>query len=141
MSIEFRYNPDVKLVVFIHEGRVADEEFLSSYQAFFKEPKFDRYCNYLVDLRKADSTSRNPKVLLELSEFVQRNFGKTSEKINIAVVAPQADSYNLAVMYEIFSSTMSWHFNIFYEILSALDWLGIPLHLADSLGLDRPLSS
>ena len=141
MPIEFRYNSDVKMVAFIHEGQVTDEEFLSTYQAFFKDPKFDLYCNYLVDLRNADSTSRNPKVLLELAEFVQGNFDKTSAKINIAVVAPQADSYNLAVMYEIFSSTMSWHFNIFYEILSALDWLGIPLNLADSLEPYHPLSS
>ncbi len=141
MPISFRYNSELKLVIFIHEGRVTDEKFTSSYQAFFKDPKFDQYCNYLVDLRMADSTSRNPKVLLELAEFVQRNFGNTSVEINIAVVAPQAVSYNLALMYEIFSSTVSWRFNIFHEILPALDWLGVPSNLADSLELDHSLSS
>lgn len=133
MPIFFRYIPEKSLVIFTHEGHVTDEEFSAAYQTFFKDPRFDQFSNYLVDLRRVDSTSRSPEALFELARFILKNFGNNSIKLNIAVVAPKNISFNLARMYEVFSSSVPWHFKVFQEMSAALSWLDIPENTVDGI--------
>ena len=133
MPIIFRYIPEMKLVTFVHEGHVTDEEFASSYQAFFEDPRFDRFCKYLVDLRRGDSTSRSPEALLNLARFILQKYGDNPIEINIAVVAPQNLSFDLARTYEVFSCAVPWHFQVFREMSQALEWLDIPETIIDTM--------
>jgi hypothetical protein len=133
MPIIFRYVPDLKLVVFVHEGQVADEEFSSSYQSFFDRPGLDRFCNYLVDLRHADSAPRSSEALRRLARYILEKHGNSPVEINIAVVAPQNVSFGLARMFEVFSCGVPWRFNVFRETKPALEWLDIPESIIDQM--------
>ena len=126
MPISCHYKPELKMVVFVHKGHVADEEFLSFYKAFFKDAKFENYCKYLVDLRQADSTHRKTEALFNLAAFLKKNYQDLSIEICIAVVAPQDLSFDLARTYEVISSTLPWQFQVFEKMILALDWLGVP---------------
>lgn len=125
MPISCRYKPEAKMVIFVHEGFVTDDEFLSFYRTFFEDPKFEAYGNYLVDLRLADSTSRKPEALLHLAAFLKQNYEDHSMELNIAVVAPQDLSFDLARAYEVYSCALPWHFQVFNNLAPALDWLGV----------------
>lgn len=133
MPISCRYKPEMKLVIFAHEGHVTDEEFLSFYRIYFEDPKFEDYCNYLVDLRLADSTSRKPEALLHLAAFLKQNYEDHSVEINIAVVAPQDLSFDLARAYEVYSCALPWHFQVFDKMMPALNWLGVTESIAGDI--------
>ena len=131
MAISYRVFPEIKMVIFVHEGHVPDEEFLSFYRTFHADPKFLEYGKYLVDLRRADSASRSPQALLDLAGWLRQHYENPATEMNIAVVAPKSRSFNLARLYEVFSCAFPWHFEVFGEMVPALHWLDVPQDLVE----------
>ena len=136
MPIRCYFKPEEKLVVFIHLGVISDDEFLSSYKAFHQDPRFEKSFNLLVDLRHAESSTRSPSALREISDFRHQWFPQTAVRPKIAVIAPKDLSFGLARMYESYSDTDPAKFVVFRAVDAALAWLGLPESLIDDLDQD-----
>lgn len=137
MPITSLFKPEKRLIMSIHIGSVSDEEFLSFYERLFKDPRFDRSYNHLVDLRQTESNARSSEVLREFAEFAQKQYENTAASPKIAVVAPNDVSFGLARMYELFSGTIPWDFVVFRSMDAALAWLGLPGDLMDGFSKAR----
>lgn len=131
MPITCDIKPDAKLVIFAHVGVVPDDEFLSSYRRFLKDPRFNKSFNLLVDLRRTNSSSRSSIALCTLAEFMQEVFTNNTTPPKIAVVAPKDLSFVMAHLYEVFSDSVLWDFTIFRALDAALAWLGAPENLME----------
>ena len=126
MSIESYVRPEGNVAIFVHTGRVADDEFLTCYKSFFEGDAFKPPMNILVDLRETNSSSRSPEALLRFAEFVRAKPADSTASIKVAVVAPKDLSFGLARMYEILSDSVHWNFVVFRAMDAALAWLGLP---------------
>ena len=136
MPIRCYFKPEEKLVIFIHLGVISDDEFVSSYKSFHQDPRFNRSFNLLVDLRHAESSSRSPEALREISEFRRKWFIKTAVRPKVAVIAPKDLSFGLARIYESYSDTGDDDFVVFRAADAALAWLGVSANLIDDLEKD-----
>ena len=135
MPIESQVIPEHDLAVFMHIGRVPDDEFLSFYRDFFEGAAFKPPMNILVDLRETSSSSRSAEALLSFSGLMESKLSDITESTRVAVVAPKDRSFGLARMYKILSSSINWNFVVFRAMDAALAWLGIPEDLA--IGQDQ----
>jgi hypothetical protein len=126
MAIESHVIPEHNLAVFVHTGRVPDDEFLAFYNSFFTGDAFKPPMNILVDLRETSSSSRSPEALLRFSESAEKILSGITEGTKVAVVAPKDRTFGLARMYEILSDSVHWHFVVFRAMDAALAWLGLP---------------
>lgn len=133
MPITYQLKPDERLVILTHVGAVSDDEFLSFYKALYKDTRFDKSFNLLVDLRQAESSVRSTAVLREFSQFVQQQFVNTTTRTKVAVVASEDISFGLARMYEVLSDAVPWEFVVFRTAKAALAWLGLSENLMDDL--------
>ena len=136
MPITYYYRPDQKLIIFIHAGVVPDEEFLSFYRDFYKDPRLDKTFNRLVDLRQAKSSVRSSVVLKKFAAFVGTHTPLSATKPKVAVIAPTNISFGLARMYEGYSGFVPEDFTVFRAVDAALDWLRAPEDLMDNLNDD-----
>ena len=135
MPIESQVIPEHDLAVFMHIGRVPDDEFLSFYRDFFEGAAFKPPMNILVDLRETSSSSRSVEALLSFSGLMESKLSDITESTKVAVVAPKDRWFGLARMYKILSSSINWNFVVFRAMDAALAWLGIPEDLA--IGQDQ----
>jgi hypothetical protein len=126
MTIESYVRPEGNVAIFVHIGRVPDEEFLAFYKSFFESDRFKPPMNILVDLRETNSSSRTPEALLYFAEFMQAKPAAITASTKVAVVAPKDLSFGLARMYEILSHSVQWNFVVFRAMDAALAWLGLP---------------
>ena len=126
MTIESHVRPEHNLVIFVHTGRVPDDEFLTFYKSFFESDTFKPPMNLLVDLRETNSSSRSPEVLLRFAESVEAKLADITANTKVAVVAPKDLSFGLARMYEILSDSVHWDFVVFRAMDAATAWLGLP---------------
>lgn len=133
MPITYHLKPDERLVILVHTGIVTDDEFMSFYKALFEGTQFDESFNLLVDLRQAESSVRSAATLDEFANFIRRQYGSTTERPKVAVVAPEDISFGLARMYEVFSGDVSWEFEVFRTADTALAWLGLPESMMNDL--------
>ncbi len=132
MTIESHVRPEYKLVVFVHTGRVPDDEFLAFYKAFFESDTFKPPMNMLVDLRETHSSSRSPEALLRFAESVEEKLTGITVSTKVAVVATKDLSFSLARMYEVLADSVHWNFVVFRAMDAALAWLGLPEDLNNS---------
>jgi hypothetical protein len=130
MTVESYVKPDHNLAVFVHTGRVPDDEFLAFYKSFFEGDAFKPPMNLLVDLRETNSSSRTPGALLNFAQFAEAKLTDIEGSMKVAVVAPKDLSFGLARMYEILSDSVHWNFVVFRAMDAALAWLGLPEDLA-----------
>ena len=126
MTIESHVRPEYKLAIFVHTGRVPDDEFLAFYKAFFESDTFKPPMNILVDLRETHSSSRSPDALLRFAESVEEKLADITASTKVAVVAPKDLSFGLARMYEVLADSVHWNFVVFRAMDAALAWLGLP---------------
>lgn len=131
MPITYRLKPNEKLVIFVHVGVLADDEFLSFYKTFHEEVHLDSPFNYLVDLRRAISSVRSPEVLREFASFMLTQSPKAAVPPKVAVIAPADVSFGLARMYEAYSDLVPSEFIVFRAADAALAWLGVSEDLLD----------
>jgi hypothetical protein len=129
MPITCHRKQDEKLAIFVHQGLVPDDEFLSFYEAFYKDPQFDKSHNLLVDLRHAESAARSPAALKTFASVARANTPVISPRPKIAVVAPADVSFGLARMYGAFSDQVPTDFTVFKDMDAALAWLGVKADL------------
>jgi hypothetical protein len=121
------------LAIFVHVGVVPDQEFLSSYRAFYEDPRFEKSAKVLVDLRRTDSSVRSSEALRSLAEFMGRQPAVSAARPRVAVIASEDLSFGLARMYQVFSDTVSWDFAVFRAPDAALAWLRVPQSLMEDL--------
>jgi len=133
MPITYHFMPDQKLVITVHVGTIPDDEFMNSYISLYKDARFDREFNQLVDLRQTDSSARDPETLQSFATFVQEQFRNSTATPKVAVIAPSDLSFGLARMYEAFSNIIPWDFVVFRSVDAALAWLGLPDNLTDDI--------
>ena len=126
MPIESHVRPEHNLAVFVHIGRVPDEEFLAFYKSFFENGTFKPPMNILVDLRETNSSSRSPEALLGFAESIQMKLAEITADTKVAVVSPKDRSFGLARMYEILAGSVKWTFVVFRAMDAAYAWLGLP---------------
>ncbi len=126
MPIESYVRPDHNLAIFVHTGRVPDDEFLTFYKSFFESDTFKPPVNILVDLRETSSSSRSPEALLSFAESVEAKLADITASTKVAVVAPKDLSFGLARMYDVLSGSVQWNFVVFRAMDAALAWLGLP---------------
>jgi hypothetical protein len=126
MPIESYIKPEHDLVVFVHTGRVPDDEFLAYYKSFFGNEGFSPPGKILVDLRETSSSSRSHDAILDSAKIAEKSFGGNDPVTKVAVVAPQDLSFGLARLYEILADSAKWDFVVFRAIDTALAWLGLP---------------
>ena len=126
MPIESHVRPENNLVIFVHTGRVPDDEFLTFYKSFFESDTFKPPINILVDLRETNSSSRSPEALLGFAESIQTKLAAITASTKVAVVAPKDRSFGLARMYEILAGSVQWNFVVFRAMDAAFAWLGLP---------------
>lgn len=131
MPITYQLKHDARLVIFTHLGAVSDDEFLSFYKSFYKETPFEKSFNVLIDLRRTECASRSSSAIQESVDFMRRQFVNIGSRPKVAVVAPGDLSFGLARMYEAFSDTAPWKFEVFRSADAALDWLGVAEDLMD----------
>lgn len=136
MPITYRLKPDEKLVILVHRGIVADDEFLSFYSTLYEDTRFDKSFNLLVDLRRTESASRSSDALSEFAEFIRNQFSGAAVRPKVAVVAPRDISFGLARMYEAISSDIPVEFTVFRSIEAAISWLDLSENPMDDLELD-----
>jgi hypothetical protein len=117
-----------------HAGAIPDDVFFAFYKSLFENDQYDRSMNVLVDLREADSRHRNPEFLMHFADFMREEFVGIRACPKVAVVAPHDLSFGLARMYETFANSMSWDFNAFRAMDTALAWLGLPENLMNGPG-------
>ena len=133
MPIMCHFKSDARLIIFVHVGVVSDDEFLSSYKAFYKDARFDKSFNQLVDLRRAESSARSRAALQQVADFVREQFTGAETGAKVAVLAPRDLSYGLARMYKAFSAAAPLDFSVFRSVDDALPWLGVPEDVLDDL--------
>ena len=133
MPITYHLKPDEKLVILVHVGAVTDAEFMSFYNAFYEDTRFDKSFNLLVDLRQTESSVRGSAALNDFADFVQQQYVSTTARPKVAVVAPEDVSFGLARMYGAFSAAVPWDFVVFRAADAALAWLSVPESLMDDL--------
>jgi hypothetical protein len=117
--------PATRLIVFVHDGVVSDEELLSSYKAVYDDPDIDVSFNQLVDLRRADSTPRSAAALRGLVDVLRPRLERLACRPRIGIVAPASLSYGLARMFEAFSQSVPMEIEVFRAVDAALEWLGV----------------
>ena len=125
MPISFDIRRDLSLAIATHEGVVPDEEFLTAYRSLYGSSRFDKSFNLLVDLTRADSSTRSTETLKGFADFIRGQYAGTDVSPKVAVVAPENISFGLARMYESFADTVRWEFRVFREIPDALFWMGL----------------
>jgi hypothetical protein len=133
MPIIFHIKPDAKLIICVHAGIVADDEFLNSYKTMLESDMFTPGTNLLIDLRPTDSSPRSQEVLKQFAYFVKSKLGNAGIYPKVAVVAPQDLSFGLARMYEFFADSIPWDFVVFRSVDTALAWLRVPLDIMNDL--------
>jgi len=133
MPITYSYKPEINLVISTHVGRINDDEFISFYKNLFAHIGFDASCNFLVDLRRAESKIRSSTALFELASYFQKRSATISFPGNVAVIAQQDRSFQLACIYEVFSNGIHGELEIFRDIPTALRWLNVPKTLHESI--------
>ena len=143
MPITYQLKPEERLVIIVHAGTVTDDKFLSFYKASYKDSRFDKSFNLLVDLRHAENSVRSATALNELAGFMRKQYADTTARPKVAVVAPEDISFGLARMYEVFSGDVPWEFAVFRAADAALAWLGLSENLMndpdqDSQSEDSP---
>jgi hypothetical protein len=126
MPIESYPVPEHNMAVFVHTGRVPDEEFMSFYKSFFESDTFDPPMKILVDLRETSSSTRSPETLLNFAEVAKGKLADIESSTKVAVVAPKDLSFGLARLYEILSDSVNWSFVVFRSMDAASAWLGLP---------------
>ena len=126
MTIESHVRPEHNMAIFVHTGRVPDDEFLAFYKSFFESDAFKPPMNLLVDLRETNSSSRSPEALLRFAELVEAKLADITASTKVAVVAPKDLSFGLARMYEVLSDSVHWNFVVFRAMDAVLAWLGLP---------------
>ena len=126
MPITYQVRREHHLILLVHIGTIPDDEFLAFYKSLYENDRIDPLMNLLVDLRQADSTPRSPDVLRQFAQFIQAKLKEVPEQPKVAVVAPEDLSFGLARMYEIFSYSVPWDFEVFRTMDDALAWLGLP---------------
>lgn len=131
MPITFDFRPEQKLAIAVHVGVVPDAEFLSTYRSLYADARFDISFDLLVDLRRADSSTRSTEALREFAECVSERYPNSDTRPRVAVVATENISFGLARMYEALSDTVPWDFHVFREVSDALEWLGTDGDLLD----------
>ncbi len=129
MPITYQLRAEEKLAIVVHSETVTDGEFLSFYEALYRDPRFDKSFNLLVDLQRAESTVRTSEALRKLADFMVKQYAETPAGPKVAVVAPRDISFGLARMYEAMSPTVPWQFEIVRSVDDALAWLGLPKEL------------
>ena len=138
MPITFHFHPEANLVIAVHVGTVADDEFLSSYKALYEDPRFDLSSDRLVDLRRTDSSARSTAALRAFAAFAREKHRDTTPRPRFAVIAPRDLSFGLARMYEVFGEGPETEFVVFREADAALAWLRLPEDLADDFEREIP---
>ena len=138
MTIESHVIPEYNTIVFVHTGRVPDDEFLAFYETFFKSSTFQPSINILVDLRETHSSVRSPEALLRFAKSMEKRLDDINESTKVAVVAPKDLSFGLARMYKVLADSVNWNFVVFRALDAALAWLGLPedLTIHESSGSD-----
>jgi hypothetical protein len=136
MPITCKIEQEAGVVFFAHVGAVSDDEFLSSYRAFYEDARSDKSMNLLVDLRRTESSARGTAALQEMADLIQRQLAGIDVRPKIAVIAPKNLSFGLARMFEAFSDTAPFDFGVFRELDAALAWLGAPEDLLEGLEQD-----
>ncbi len=126
MTIESHVRPEHNMTIFVHTGRVPDDEFLAFYKSFFESDTFKPPMNLLVDLRETNSSSRSQEALLRFAELAEAKLADITASTKVAVVAPKDLSFGLARMYEVLSDSVHWNFVVFRAMDAALAWLGLP---------------
>jgi hypothetical protein len=133
MPISFHFKPEAKLIVFVHTGKVLNDDFLLYYKSMLEGDLFTTDMNLLIDLRHTDSSPRNRDVLSQFADFVKQKFTDISIRPKVAVIAPRDLSFGLARMYSAFADSIPWDFVVFREVDTALAWLRAPEDLMDDL--------
>ena len=118
----------------MHVGTITDDEFLAFYKSLFESGQLDPSMNLLVDLRPSESSPRSEEILQQFAGFVRTKYTGVTTRPKIAVVAPEDLSFGLARMYEAFSHSVPWDFEVFRAMDAALDWLALPGYLMDDPG-------
>ena len=132
MPISARFEKDAGLAIFTHRGVIPDEEFLGTYRTIYRDPRFEKTFNTLVDLREAESSIRSPEALRTMVNIRDRWLGDLEVNPRVAVVAPADISFGLARMYEAYSDALPFEFIVFKDIGAALAWLGAPEDLLEN---------
>lgn len=125
MPIRHQIRPDLGVALSTHEGIVSDEEFLASYRAFLDSPDYDLGFHRLVDLRRADSSSRSSDALRTIATYVKHRYTNVDVAPKTAVIAPRDLSFGLARMYQMFSELVPGDVVVFRSVDAALAWLGV----------------
>jgi hypothetical protein len=123
MPITWERTAAERLTIVVHEGAVNDEEFLESYRRIFTDPDFDPSCGLLVDLRQADSTTRNPQTLRQFAGLFRQRFDGQTVRPRVAVVAPSNVSFGLARLFGAHSGYDEEEFGVFRDLDAAFAWL------------------
>jgi hypothetical protein len=139
VPIYHRFMAEERLVVFVHIGRVTDEELLTTYKTIYSDPRMDVSFDKLVDLRRTDSTPRSSDALRALVEIVGVKTQENEVRPKVAVIAPGNLSYGMSRVYEAFSIDASDEtVAVFREADAALAWLRAPDNALDDFPFMEP---
>ena len=131
MPITVQFKPAAKLIIITHVGSVSDDEFLSSYIAFYDDPRFDNSFHMLVDLQQAKSSERSQEALRAMAGLVRERLATKDSHMKVAVFAPGDVSFGMARMFEAFGDIAPVDVEVFRSADKALAWLCVPENLMD----------
>lgn len=133
MPITLHFNPEAKLIICVHTGRVLNNQFLNCYKSMVESDLFTAATNLLIDLRQTDSSPRNQEVLRQVADLVKLKLADAGTYPKIAVIAPKDVSFGMARMYQFLTDSIPWDFVVFRSADTALAWLRAPADLMDDL--------
>jgi len=131
MPIRYSINKDAGMIVSVHIGEIADEEFLATYGALRQEPEFSQQFSMLIDLRSARSAVRTPAALKALAELAKQTYDEEGKSTRTAIVASEDVSFGLGRMYQTLCSELPADVGVFRHLDEAIKWLEAP---ADQIG-------
>jgi len=118
------------------EGVLTDEEFIDCYTEFFAQPE-DKLRAYRYNFSDYGAVMR-----LDLSTHAVRRMAELAKGVSsinaesvIAILAPKAEVFGMARMWETLKSETHWESMVFKEREDALGWL--KHRVKEKYGIDR----
>ncbi len=142
MALAHNIYPEHSLVYVLVDGPVPVDEFAPYFFAIAdQDERFVLGMDTLLDGRRSELPPYNPAETSEFQEFADKikkeHFGSPARKH--ATVVANSGTFGVTRQRSVFMNEVdNIEMGIFYDIETALEWLGVPIALAN--GLSAPIS-
>jgi len=122
MPIQYRYDPEKRLLQVRVHGTVTDAELLEYARTATADPTIEAEADELIDLRDVEIPDVETSTLKQVANLFHDS-ERAEQGVRIALVAGSDAAYGLARMYQAFRIDSSAEIQVFREMDAARGWL------------------